>query len=319
MTVLNLIGRTSEEVVEAILKREVACIEKFPEFPRDRQQGIFSGPGGYRPSKTAKLAAIEDVRRVLPYISPKDNAYIASTLWHNDLHSHNIFVDKDDPTEITGIIDWQGASLNPAFLHVHYPSLIEYQGQILDGFEKPQLPPNYEELGIDAKKTARALHTAQSLWVLYKVYIRKQAPDLLRVLSNRDFLPNQLLSLIGSAFDDGEPYVQNILSALAEPEMWRAILCQNNQDVVQCPLSYSAQQLSKYKSDLAKWEQDVERKARVIREVGAYTGWDGAVLPDEYDIVSERLQKAKENFLNAESKSPEEREQWAKVWPFRNG
>ncbi|KAF2429576.1 kinase-like protein [Tothia fuscella] len=310
--------QTAEEVMEAMLKREVACIETFSKFPKDRQQGIFNGPGGYCPSKTAKLAVIEDVRRVLPYILPRDDAYTASVLWHNDLHSDNIFVDKERPTQITGIIDWQGVPLNPAFLHVHYPSLIEYQGPILDGFEKPQLPTGYEELDKDAKKTARALHTAQSIWMMYKVYTRKQAPDQLRLLSNRDFLPWQILGLIGSAFDDGEAYVQKTLSALAEPEIWRKILSQNDQEVVQCPLVYSAEQLSKQQIELAKWERDVERKARVLKEVGVYTGWDGAVLPDEYDIVSERLERAREKFLDIESESSAEREQWAKVWPFRD-
>lgn len=313
-----IIGQTAEEVLEAILKREVACLETFSKFSKDRQQGIFNGPGGYSPSKTAKMAVIEDVCRVLPYISPRDDAYTASVLWHNDLHSNNIFVDKDNPTQITGIIDGQGVPLNPAFFHVHYPSLIEYQGPILDGFQKPELPTGYNELDEDAKKTARALHTAQTIWTMYKIYTRKQAPGQLRLLSNRDFLPWQILGLVGSTFDDGEAYVQKTLSELAEPEIWQKILGQNGQEVVRCPLVYSAEQLSKQEIELTKWERDIERKARVLEEVGAYTGWDGAVLPDEYDIVSERLERAREKFLDIESESSAEREQWAKVWPFSN-
>ena len=35
------------------------------------------------------------------------------TLLHPDLHMSNIFVDPTDPTKITGIIDWQGTSINP--------------------------------------------------------------------------------------------------------------------------------------------------------------------------------------------------------------
>ena len=316
---LNLIlGQTAEEVIEATLKRETACLETFSEFPKDRQQGIFNGPGGYRPSKTSKMSVIEDVRRVLPYILPRDDAYIASILWHNDLHSDNIFVDEDRRTQITGIVDWQGVSLNPAFLNVHYPSLIEYQGPILDGFEKPQLPPGYEGLDIDSKKTARALHTAQSVWMMYKVYIQKQAPDLLRLLSNRDFLPWQILGLAASTFDDGEAYVQRILSILAKPEIWQDVLSQNDQEMARCPLVYSAEQLSKHQIELDKWQKDVDRKARVLKEVGVYTGWDGAVLPDEYDIVLERLERAREKFLNTESESYAEREQWVNVWPFRD-
>ena len=244
------------------------------------------------------------MRHVPPYISPKDDAYTASVLWHNDSHSNDIFVDETHPTQITGIIDWQGFPLNPAFLNIHYISLVEYQGPILNSFQKPQLPPNYQEFDVDAKKTARALHTAQSIWMLYKVCIQKQGPDLLRVLSNRDFLPWQMLSLVGSTYDDREAFVQHTLSALTEPEFWRKII----QTIVQCPLSYSAEQLTRQQNELAKWEKDVERKLRIIKEVGAHTGWDGAVLPDEYDTALERLVNARAKFLDRESSSAAERE-----------
>jgi hypothetical protein len=40
--------------MKALVQRELACLNKFSEFPRDCQQGIFNGPGGYRPTKEAK-------------------------------------------------------------------------------------------------------------------------------------------------------------------------------------------------------------------------------------------------------------------------
>lgn len=303
------------------MKREIACLNTFSDFPRDRQQGIFNEPGGYHQSKASKMAAIQDYAKILPYIVPKDDAYVASMLWHNDLHSDNIFVNANRPREITGIIDWQGVHLSPAFLHVHYPSLIEYDGPILDVFEKPQLPSNFADLDPVAKESARNLHTAQSIWGLYQIFIQKQAPDLLRVLRYRDTLSCQIMCLIGSIYDDGEPYVQSLLSQLAEPATWKKVVKGDGQDTgeMACPLIYSEHQLLKQREELAKWEKDVERKARVIEEVGAYTGWDGAVSSEDYDLVSERLEKAKERFLNRESKTLEEKEQWARVWPFKNG
>jgi hypothetical protein len=36
-------------------------------------------------------------------------------LLHPDLNKRNIFVSEDDPTTITGIIDWQSSSIEPAF------------------------------------------------------------------------------------------------------------------------------------------------------------------------------------------------------------
>ncbi|EEQ34498.1 conserved hypothetical protein [Microsporum canis CBS 113480] len=40
----------------------------------------------------------------------------APTLFQPDLHKRNVFVSKDDPAIVTGIIDWQGASIKPESL-----------------------------------------------------------------------------------------------------------------------------------------------------------------------------------------------------------
>lgn len=302
------------------MERETSCLETFSDFPTDRQQGIFNGPAGYHPSKSAKRAVIQDYSRVLPYLIPKDDSHIASMLWHNDLHSDNIFVDKEHPTQITGIIDWQAVHLSPAFLHVHYPSLIEYDGPILEGLTLPKLPSDFAELDPTAKERAQSLHTSQSIWGLYQIFLQKQAPDLLRVLRYRDTLPCQIMTLIGSIFDDGEPYVQSLLSQLAEPETWSKVVKNNlSEDAkVSCPLKYTDAELETQQKELGKWELDIERRARVIQEVGAYTGWDGAVPPEEYNDMSERLENARLGFLEAEARTPQEREHWARVWPFQD-
>jgi hypothetical protein len=41
------------------------------------------------------------------------------TLLHADLHKRNIFVSVDDPQIVTGLIDWQWTSVEPAFVHMH--------------------------------------------------------------------------------------------------------------------------------------------------------------------------------------------------------
>jgi hypothetical protein len=107
------------------VRREVAWLETFCGFPLDRQQGIYNGPGGYQPCKASKIAVTRDYAQLIPHRLPKDGSCTASMIWHNNLHSDNMFVNEDRPTEMTGIIDWQGVQLSPAFLHVHYPSLIE--------------------------------------------------------------------------------------------------------------------------------------------------------------------------------------------------
>jgi hypothetical protein len=41
------------------------------------------------------------------------------TLLHADLHKRNIFVSDSEPSKITGIIDWQSTSIEPAFIYAN--------------------------------------------------------------------------------------------------------------------------------------------------------------------------------------------------------
>jgi hypothetical protein len=86
---------------------------------------------------------------------------------------------------------------------------------------------------------------------------------------------------------------------------------------VPCPLNYTQHDLDK-QDEYAKWERDVERKARVIDEIGVYTGWNGAVSPGDYDRVVRRVELARKRFLDRESTTPEERVMREKAWPFED-
>lgn len=41
------------------------------------------------------------------------------TLLHADLHKRNIYVSDDDPTVVTGLIDWQSTSAELAFAYAN--------------------------------------------------------------------------------------------------------------------------------------------------------------------------------------------------------
>lgn len=71
----------------------------------------------YHGSVPMHLHLLEFGRTVLNSM-PKDHRIQSAatpTLFHPDLHKRNIFVSDDDPTVITSIIDWQSASIEPAF------------------------------------------------------------------------------------------------------------------------------------------------------------------------------------------------------------
>ncbi|PWY70925.1 hypothetical protein BO70DRAFT_414774, partial [Aspergillus heteromorphus CBS 117.55] len=197
--------------MNALARRETACLDAFPQFPRDTQQGIFNGPGGYWPTRKAKLSVLQDFLKISSHVAPKDDALNAGIIWHNDLHTDNIFVDEANPTQITAIIDWQGVPVYPMFLIAHHPSLIEYDGPKPERFVQPRLPGDIEDMNAGDKKAAKQLFLAQTLWLYYETQVNTEAPDLLRAFKYRDTVQWEICSLIGSIFDDGEPYVQKAL------------------------------------------------------------------------------------------------------------
>ncbi|KFY15131.1 hypothetical protein V491_05768 [Pseudogymnoascus sp. VKM F-3775] len=71
----------------------------------------------YHGSVPMHLHLLEFGRTVLNSMSKDHRIQSAATptLFHPDLHKRNIFVSDDDPTVITSIIDWQSASIEPAF------------------------------------------------------------------------------------------------------------------------------------------------------------------------------------------------------------
>jgi hypothetical protein len=64
------------------------------------------------------------------------------TLFHPDLHKRNIFVSDDDPTVITGIIDWQSSSIEPAFWYAN--EIPDFARPVAHPSLKDQLEPNSE-------------------------------------------------------------------------------------------------------------------------------------------------------------------------------
>jgi hypothetical protein len=75
----------------------------------------------YHGSPEAHVALLKTVQSILNQMAldPQIQKYSKPLLFHPDLHKRNIFVSEDDPTVITSIIDWQGASVEPAFLYCH--------------------------------------------------------------------------------------------------------------------------------------------------------------------------------------------------------
>jgi hypothetical protein len=117
------------------------------------------------------------------FTTNKMRGVIAPMLSHPDLHTRNILVDVDDHTKVTGLIDWQFASVEPAYVFVNEtPDFAE------------ELPPieNLESLS-EERKAARKRHEEHvdlcvKMWAVLGQTVGKTKPaatmpsEILRVL-----------------------------------------------------------------------------------------------------------------------------------------
>lgn len=306
-----------EAYVLANACREKESITHLGDSPR--LQGLFNGPGQYRPSKALKLRALESYMKTAHYLLPKNKETHKPVLWHPDLHTDNIFVDPEEPTRITGVIDWQAVHAAPIFLQVRRPALLlDFDGPIPpERLKAPRLPENFAELSADEKIEAKKLHTAQAMYVLYEIELLQQCKDAGSALRGRDTLLTRITGLVGSLFTDGEPPVLSCL--IQAVDRWGEIVgwdATGDQPRVPCPIHFSEEERAQVQEDLVKWEEGVEILDDIIRRFGAYTGWDGFVDHDNYDDLKQMVLGFREVFLDRMAATEEERREWVKAWPF---
>ena len=196
------LGSTSEEYHTAIGHREIACVKALPRLPQS-PIALF-GPGTYQPTREQKLQALECYLQLIRYLLPVDDSIQSSCLWHDDLHVENILVDPEQPTRITGIIDWQSTELAPLFVHARQPYILDHDGPPVVGLERPKLPENLAQLDPQARYHARALFHERSLCAMYNLIVHNVNPVLYNALSFKESQSYELLEIARNLLVDGQ-------------------------------------------------------------------------------------------------------------------
>lgn len=86
--------------------------------------------------------------------------------------------------------------------------------------------------------------------------------------------------------------------------------------LVECPIAFSEDERARQKIDQEKWEESIEILDSILQNLGAYTGWDGLVSHADYDTMKELMDQLRQQSLGQVAETDEEREIWAKAWPF---
>ncbi|TKA58969.1 hypothetical protein B0A49_11243 [Cryomyces minteri] len=134
-------------------------------------------PRGTQQDQIYLLEATVKVMRILE-MHPQLLRSSTPILWHIDLHMGNVFVSQDDPTEVTGIIDWQSTSISPMFLQVRWPVFLEPPENYMRGLHEPALPDDFDQLSSNRKERAIYENDRATLSKMYEISSYSNSRDV---------------------------------------------------------------------------------------------------------------------------------------------
>ncbi|KAG5991965.1 hypothetical protein E4U52_003181 [Claviceps spartinae] len=259
---------------------EIACVQHISHLPPSPVS--LHGPGLYQPTREKKVAALECYLKLLKYLLPADRSLGTSHLWHSDLHAGNVLVDPGNRTRIIGLIDWQSTEISPLYFQARQPNFIDYHGPAIRGSERPDLPPDYDQLEGDAKEAAYILCISTS-----------RSAQFIDCFEFQDSVSFTLLLLARTILILGEaPYLAQACDLENEWETFPG--AQGSA----FPLTFTATERQRIQEDV---ENSVvgAQAMRILKErIGESFPEQGFVLENEYDEVVGVLAQATSEVLS---------------------
>ncbi|RMZ78659.1 hypothetical protein DV738_g3782, partial [Chaetothyriales sp. CBS 135597] len=260
---------TSEAYFSAVAKCEIAKVR------RNQHQNI-SLP---LESNAILIQLLEQFLQILPYILPPGKDITRPVLLHGDLHSKNIFVDDTDPTQVSGVIDWQGIWAAPLFTQARVPSVFETDGPYTWGAVEPKLPDDYHSLSESDQQWASEKLSGDRLKKFYELASRKYNPLLttaLDAMRREDDPTTFLFHIIQQAWLDGPVPLRQVLVQVYEK--WD-LITQRRGIQVPCPISFTEDQIREANEQAEEWAVAFNEFDALRSQV---VGKDGWVSHEEY-------------------------------------
>lgn len=302
-------GNSLEEYHSAIGHREIACVSQLPHLPKSPI--TLCGPGTCQPTKAKELRALRCYLELIKFLLPIDRAISGPHLWHDDLHVANIFVNPSKPTEVVGLIDWQSTKLSPLYFQARQPHILDYDGPLVSGLERPQPPKDMQKLEPNAKKHAETLYLQQSLCSLYNTLTHHQNPQLYAALDFQKTTSYLLLLLARNLLVDGEA---SYLLQVAELEAtWDTLPGAKGQTY---PFTFAPKDREEIEVEVEGVVRGMEAMRSVRENVGELFPEQGMVKADQYEETLDALAQMKDQVIETFASTEQEREVWQKMWPF---
>ena len=230
------------------------------------------------------------------------------TLLHADLHKRNIYVSEDDSTFITGLIDWQSTSVEPAFVYANEtPDFAAHPDSVLLAQDDRRTPAAERETG-EEKKYKDALLCSQTFDVCMKGFVPK-----LRTARALDDTILRPFRYCHTSWRDSAAAVRQELIEVSKN--WEKL-----ELVGSCPYQPTEEELAEHKKQYEDFEDVQKLKLWLIRVLN--TNSDGWIPADAWesskvahrDAFEKWMQTARGATGTGNEKMTEAKAR--KMWPF---
>ncbi|KAL4804384.1 kinase-like domain-containing protein [Aspergillus unguis] len=221
----------------------------------------------------------------------------APALLHPDLYKRNIYVSADDPTVITGLVDWQSAAVEPAFIYANETP--DFAALLENTFDSG------DEHSEQKRKDASICY--QTYDVCMKGLVPKLRPA--RLLDPTLF---RLFHYCHTTWRDSATAIRQELIDLSA--RWEELDLQGS-----CPFSPTEEELKQHARDYEDFET-VQGLKSCLRD-SLNTGSDGWVPSDVWDVVRDAHRMAYDEWMQVAREAESRGEGLTvakadKLWPF---
>ncbi|KEQ57694.1 uncharacterized protein M437DRAFT_79537 [Aureobasidium melanogenum CBS 110374] len=224
------------------------------------------------------------------------------TLLHADLHKRNIFVPDSDPTKITGIIDWQSTSIEPAFIYANetpdFASLVDD----VAGTAKDEQDQARQKKRTDIQLCAEA----------FEIWMEGHAPTISQARALDDTIL-RLFRHCNTSWRDSVTAVRGDLIDLAKE--WNALELGGS-----CPFQPTQDELAIHEKNREDFESDLSLRAWLVQRLGVTSdGWIPIhefplILPAYHEAYEQWIQIARQAVVAGDAEMSVEKAE--KLWPF---
>ncbi|KLO07313.1 hypothetical protein SCHPADRAFT_984297 [Schizopora paradoxa] len=289
---------TSSEYVTGLVRYQQGWLQHFPK-PRRLDDPTYRSAVDNDPKN--HIEVLEQCLKVMPHLTPINYSWPA--IWHPDLRGENIFVTKDAPHTISGIINWKFAGIGPFFLQMKVPEAFDYNGSRVelpawdDDTGKVKLPDDFESLPDSEKKLVKKEQFEACVHRVFKDATKKHNPSMHALLFHRDF--SLMTGMFRCALDSWS-------WGLAELHMYLLVLSENWENIAvddgDCPLRYSDEENMRIFSEF--------RRGHVYHRSGSILceriGCDdyGRVRDEDYDTARALIKQLKPGWIPEDRGGP---------------